>query len=218
MDLTNSLSQRYIELEFSGLYDSENSANQSNISAACSQLMHCSQIDELLLNFTLADQKGESRNLQDCIANKPAILLIHQGQPFNQQDLEFQSWMKALPTFNQLGITAIEIVPSIQSSLFASILDSTLKFQVLVDRYSQVAQSFTLVNSASRQHSSYQNLGNQTAPLTLDSLRDRSMRIICVIAADRVFFKTYASLGKVRPIDPMHYVTLLDPDYWLALS
>jgi len=203
---STNLNPRCDELELRNSRAPKRSINRSN-RLSDSQQTYCLQLDEFLFDFTLSNPAGESIHLKDCITDQLVVLLIHEGQPLSKHEQELKAWEKALPIFTKLGIRVIEIVSSLQNSLFSSLSDTTLNVEVLIDAHHQIAQSFTLISSPAIAHPpSYQTI---TA--------NRPMQLVCAIAGDQVFLAGSATADYIAPIDPMCYVMLLDPDYWLAL-
>jgi len=211
MHLTSHLNQRYIELEFSEQSRCDRPTHPSTTFVDYSKQLHRLSIHEVLLNVPLIHASGQATNLQDYTTGKPVILLIHQGQTSALDSINVQAWERALPILSELGITVLEIVPSLQERLFSARVDSAGELELLMDQTCHLMKSLMLLNSPTiAQCSSYQNTHDQIVCLSPHPVTPMPEQITCIVTANHAFLSYQA-------VDPMYHLMTLDPDYWLAL-
>jgi len=212
MHLLNSLDHRYIELEFSTSRPLNRSSHPSNHFLTYSQQLHRLHRDEVVFDFSLINRDRKPIHLHDRINKQPTVLCIHDSQGKTNLEMERQAWENALPTFTQLGIPVFEIVPSLQHSFLASMANSSWEMDVLIDAQGQVLQAFALLNSpVIAQCASYPASDDQLVCFPQGNSLPAPEPTTCIVTNNQVFLKSG------QGVDPIYYLMLLDPDYWLAL-
>lgn len=103
------------------------------------------KVGEKLKNFSLPNQLGKTRNLEDLRKTGPVVITFYRGGWCPYCNLELRAYQRVLQDIKTLGATLVAITPELPDASLSTSEKNELEFEILTDVNSDYARKLDLI-------------------------------------------------------------------------
>lgn len=165
---------------------------------------------EALASFTLSNQLGETRSLEQLLEQGPLVITFYRGGWCPYCNLELKAYQDVLPELKQAGANLVAITPELPDQSLSTAEKNALQFEVLSDPQSRYAKELGLVFSLPEElRPIYLSFGIDVEAHNGEGQFDLPLAATFVVAQDKTIISAFVDADYTKRQEPSEIVALL---------